>query len=441
MSPPRPVTAMTWAVALGAVGLSLAVLIPTHPNLGIVAAVAILVGGITFYDPTLVPVAAMPTLIVAQRVGGQSVNLSVADAVLFVAFWFALVFARRPFSSELRSLLWLSAVYQAGSLFTVLVNRYPQNGVEWLHAWLLVGGALVVGWAVGVSGRARAGFALYAAACSLVAVGTCVIAVKQLAAGNLSPIYPTWPFAMHKNFAGPLMAWAALVAFANPAWVRWPTWFSMSIFYLCLIGTLGTQSRQALVGLAVGMIIIAFRPGMGRRRAARVMLFSMAPAVVFVATAVQNDLSGENPFNSTADRLVGIDAGMAVWRMDPMFGAGLRWFTAGPLAPGFQPPNAIVETLSSVGVVGLISFVVLVLGAVVVTWRMDRQFGTLALAIVVTRIVQSQFDQFWVSSLVSVPFVLLGICVGAQAFAERTGGSIGDRPTAGESLQRSGSPG
>jgi len=160
------------------------------------------------------------------------------------------------------------------------------------------------------------------------------------------------------------------------------------------------------------------------------MLFSMTPALVFVAVAVQNDLSMENPFNSTADRLVGIGGGMDVWQEHPWFGAGLRWFSAGPLAPAFQPPNALVETLSSVGVIGLIGFIVMLFGGVLVTRTMDRRFGTLALAIVLTRIVQSQFDQFWVSSLVSIPFVLLGVCVGAQALvlaSEKDPSQGGDR--------------
>ncbi len=43
------------------------------------------------------------------------------------------------------------------TLFTVVANPYLLNAVEWFHAWLLVAGALVVGWAVGRAGYARAG--------------------------------------------------------------------------------------------------------------------------------------------------------------------------------------------------------------------------------------------------------------------------------------------
>jgi hypothetical protein len=52
---------------------------------------------------------------------------------------------------------------------------------------------------------------------------------------------------------------------------------------------------------------------------------------------------------------------------------------------------------------------------VVVLWRVDALFGTLALAATLSRIVQAQFDLFWVAAQVSVPFAIAGICLGALA--------------------------
>ncbi len=57
------------------------------------------------------------------------------------------------------------------------------------------------------------------------------------------------------------------------------------------------------------------------------------------------------------------------------------------------------------------------LGIVVVLWRVDPRFGSLALGVVLTRIVQAQFDLFWVAGQTSIPFVIAGICLGAQALA------------------------
>ena len=58
-------------------------------------------------------------------------------------------------------------------------------------------------------------------------------------------------------------------------------------------------------------------------------------------------------------------------------------------------------------------------GGLVVLLRMNPRYGTLAVAALGSRLVQSQFDLFWVSVQVSVPFVLVGICLGAESYFER----------------------
>ena len=62
-----------------------------------------------------------------------------------------------------------------------------------------------------------------------------------------------------------------------------------------------------------------------------------------------------------------------------------------------------------------------------VLWHVDPRFGTLAVAVVLCRLVQAQFDLFWVAAQVSIPFVIAGICLGAMAREERQPGkeSIG----------------
>ena len=109
--------------------------------------------GLTLADPTVIPLLAMPVLLVVVRVSAGGIALSVSDVVLFVAFWPAVVLGRRPYSPPMRSLLWLTAVYQACTLFTVVANPFTANAVEWFHAWFLTGGALIIGWALGRAGR------------------------------------------------------------------------------------------------------------------------------------------------------------------------------------------------------------------------------------------------------------------------------------------------
>lgn len=401
------------AAVLGIVGL----LVPQYTAFAVLGAMVVLVVGLTAYEPVALPILAMPALVVVERVGGAGVDLSLSDFALFAAFWAAVVFAPRPFSRPMRSLLWLSFAYQVGTLFTVIANQYQQNTIEWFHAWLSVGGALVVGWSIGRAGRARIGLTLFLLPCLGIAVLTCVIAAQQIAAGAMGPVYLTWPFGMHKNFIGCVLAFAALVAYARPWWVGWPRWFSYGSFWLCSLAVLAAQARQALVGLAIGLVLVTLRADPDRRRS-RLILLAAIPAVYFVVLAVQEQLSSDNEFNSANQRLTWYQQALEVWRGSPWLGVGLRWWVAGRTQYGFQPPNAELEVLSSAGLAGLAGFLILFVGGLVVLWRLDPRFGTLAFSILLMRFIQGQFDLFWVSVQVSVPFAIVGVCVGAEAYAK-----------------------
>ncbi|WP_284293571.1 hypothetical protein [Luteimicrobium album] len=71
--------------------------------------------------------------------------------------------------------------------------------------------------------------------------------------------------------------------------------------------------------------------------------------------------------------------------------------------------------LSSAGTIGLIGFLLLMIGSMVVLWRISPVYGTLGFAVIASRLVQGQLDLFWVSVQTSIPFVLAGVCVGALA--------------------------
>ncbi|MFV2144762.1 MULTISPECIES: O-antigen ligase family protein [Isoptericola] len=379
-----------------------------------IAALAVLVCGLLLHDPLSVPVVAMPAVVVVERFGSGGVDLTISDIVLFGAFWIALVFAPRPFSRPMRAMLWLNALYQVATLFTVVANPYQANTVEWFHAWLLISGALVVGWAVGRSGRARLGMALFMGACGVLAVATVVTWGRQVAAGDLGPVYPTWPFNMHKNFAGDVISFAAVVAYARPAWLGWPKRWALPLFWLCTLAVVASQSRQAMIGLAVALVILVLRPEPGRRRS-KLILLAVAIAAVYVLTLVSDQLESDNQHNSAYQRLTWYEQALSVWNQNPAFGVGLRWWTADRADYAFQPPNAELEVLTSAGTVGLVGFLVMFAGMIVVLWRVDRRYGSLALALVVSRLVQAQFDLFWVAIQTSIPFLVAGVCLGVQA--------------------------
>ena len=181
-------------------------------------AIALLVIGaaVTSNKPMAIALMAMPALFIVERVGLGGLELSVSDVVLAAAFGTAVLLGTRPYSRPMRQLLWLNLFYQFATLFTVIVNPYIENTVEWFHAWLLVSGSLVVGWALGRAGYARLALLLIVGTSCVIAVGTLLTGLLQYASGNFSAVYPAIPLPMHKNFAGTAMAFAAVVAYVNP---------------------------------------------------------------------------------------------------------------------------------------------------------------------------------------------------------------------------------
>ena len=53
-------------------------------------------------------------------------------------------------------------------------------------------------------------------------------------------------------------------------------------------------------------------------------------------------------------------------------------------------------------------------GSLVVLWRMEPTYGLICSTIILSRIVQGQLDLFWVAVQTSVPFLIVGICLGAH---------------------------
>ncbi|WP_194397260.1 O-antigen ligase family protein [Microbacterium atlanticum] len=412
--------AWRWVLMAAGAVVAVTVLLGQQSAMGLVTASAIaglvIAAALTPRVPLAVALMATPALFIPVRAGLGGADLSVSDVALAAAFGTAILLGHRPYSRPLRQILWLNLVYQFATLFTVIVNPYAANTVEWFHAWLLVSGAIIVGWALGRAGYARPALILMIGAACMIAVGTIVTGLIQFSRGDLGPVYPSWPVEMHKNFAGTVMAFAAVVAYANPQWLSLTRGWARAAFWLLCVGIVLTQSRQAALGLIVAVVVLALRRGAGGNRHSRLVLLLLAPAVWLIAVMVLDQVSSDNQFNSANTRLEWLRAMFAYWKEAPVFGHGLRYWYQGGWAD-FQPPQAEVEVAVSAGVVGLIGFIVMWLGILVILWRVDPVYGTLAFAVLLSRLVQSQFDLFWVAGQVSIPFVIAGICLGAQASA------------------------
>lgn len=408
-------------VALGAAALVAAVIavvlalaIPEHPELALGGAAALLLITLALINPVTLPILAMPSIVVVHRVGGAGVDLPLADIAVGLAFWPALLLSPRPFSPALRQLLWLNVIYQALTLFTVIANPYWANTIDWFHNWLLVSGALVVGWAVGHTGHARWGTWLFLTAVSLLAALAVLEAGVNYARGNFEPLYPSWPFPMHKNYFGSLMSFAALVLYAQPPWLRMPGWATFGLFGLCVVAMGASQSRQAIVGLAVGLFVLALR-GRAERRRGWLGAILGVPALIVVATLVRDQVAEGDEHNSFFQRLEWYSQSIDNWQSSPIFGLGLRYWTEGRGLHNFHPPQVFLEVLATTGVVGLVGLIIMFGGMLVTLWRLPGVTGTLALALLVARLVQGQLDIFWLSPTTSIPLLLIGVALGVLA--------------------------
>ena len=414
------VTAILITLAVGAV-------IPSRPEIALLVSMAALALGVTAVQPAAIPLAAMGVLIVVQRVRYGDLDVSLSDAALFTAFWPALVFARRGYSREMRVLLWLVVVFQMTTAFTVIANPYAANLFDWFHTFFLVGGALVVGWAVGREGYARAGFSLLMLTSGILAISTILQGLGQFAQQDFSAVYTSWPYPMHKNFVGTTLGSVAVIAYVHPRWIGWGKSASLSLFWLCTVAVLFSQSRQALLALGVTLIYIVVRRDPERSRS-KLVLTALPPAVALIAITVQQQIESGNRFNSVSQRVTWFEDSLNVWQSNHVFGAGLRWWYTDRFPVRIQPPNAELEVLSTAGVVGLLGFLALIVGTMITLSKLDPSYGTLAVAIVLNRFVQGQFDIFWVSVAGSLPFLVAGVCLGAQAFHELEKPPSGLRP-------------
>lgn len=408
----RRALAVVSGIAILALALGVGRIVPTQPMVALGVAGAVLALGLTVADSAIIPLLCLPLLLVGYRVGAAGVGLSVSDAALAIASAAALLFAPRPFSRPLRNLLWLSALYQFATLFTVIANPYWANAAEWVHAWMLVSGALVVGWTIGRRAHAKVGISLLLVTSMMLALITLGHAALQYWARDFGPVYLTWPYGMHKNFVGTVLGFAAVTVYVRPKWMGWGRTLAGVSFWLFAAALMATQSRQAIIGLGVAIFLVALRRDDIRR--SYLAVIAVVPALVFVATLVQDQVASGNQFNSVFQRLTWFEDTLAFWAQSPWLGHGLRfWYNSSAL--NFQPPNGELEVLASAGLVGLAGFLIMVVGILNVLWRVNPAYGTLAVAVLVSRLVQSQLDLFWIAVQTSVPFVLVGICLGVEA--------------------------
>lgn len=407
-------------VAVGAfavvIGVAIGVLSVRSSLLALVVGVVVLLAGVAASDATIIPVLAVPATLVLTRVGGA---FSVSDVVLAVASVVSLFALRGRGSAILRPLIWAGVFYLATAIPTQILNPYSANVIEWVHEVFLVLGSLIVGFVIGRADRARLALTLYVLGCC--GIGVVTIAVSLVTYLHTKTFQPVFLTDLNKNTIGGMLGAAAVIAFARPVWLRWSPGWSWLVVIISTLGVVAAQSRQGLVGEIVGILIVSIRarPQTGRR--VRIVWLAAIPGVAWVVSQLTSQLASDNQFNSAHQRVDWYAQSFQIWLKSPIFGVGMRWWYTDRFSgqyQSFQPPNAELEVLTTVGIFGLIGFLTLFAVACWYLWKMDPAYGTVGVAVVAMRFTQAQFDLYWVAGQASLLWIIAGICYGVKAHGD-----------------------
>lgn len=393
-----------------AVGAGIGVLSAGYVEFAIPVAITVLIIGLAAKDLSLIAALTAPATLIVARVGGV---LSVSDVVLAAATLFALLMLRGRGALDLQPLIWAGMSYLALALPTVILNPYAANAVEWVHEVFLVLGSMVVGFVTGRQGKASLSIGLYIVACCAIGLTAAFVAVVSF--GQTGTFQPVYLGDLHKNAIGGMLAVAAVIAYARPAWLGWNPRWTYAAAAVCTIGIIASQSRQGLVGALVGILIVSLRPLVRGRKRGKLIWLATVPVVAFILSQVNVQLASGDRFNSVYQRLTWFGQSVDIWLQSPVFGVGLRWWYTDKFKEGFQPPNAELEVLTTVGVVGLIGFFLMFASAAWLLAKMDPVYGTVGLAVLATRFTQAQFDLYWVAGQASLLWIVAGICYGVRA--------------------------
>ena len=370
--------------------------------------------------PVVLGAALLPFLTLGVSAGGAQVTAS--DALFALAFLGTLVClvlgpSWRDRGRDARALLLCGAAFAVWLVVVVLFHASTTVTLNSIQTYQLFLVPFVLG---AVALQPRAGRAVVA----VFVLGSVVLALMWIATGGEGS-----QLTGNKNPSGQMIANAMVLALAFA-----PTWTWRLILLVPLgAGLVFTQSRGALLGAGVGIVVVLLLRGLGSWRRT---LAAVVPLIILVAVGYRllpdEVLSRTTDFSSGAvgtsmGDLTAAQYSVALrdtfaeqgWQLvaaNPIFGVGPGNYVTG--TPGqdtytVDPHNLIIRTAADVGYPGLIAFVFLVIGTAVVAYRRRRvnPFVAVALAIQAAVIVHGFVDVYWVRGTPVLPWLLLGMAV------------------------------
>lgn len=378
-----------------------------------------------FVWPAAIMVSTFPASFATWRVGPAVIDMSAADLLAFLGAVASLPFV--PWHGKaFRAALLATAGYCAVVGVAAVAHPSPAALVEVVHRFVMVMGAVCIGAAVVRTGHVTAALR------SLVVVAA-VFSAAAVVDTLTHQFRPAYPLGVAKNAGGVLLTLTFLVIFFAEPHLNWSRKSTAPLGALILVGLAATQSRGAALALVVTLGIYFIRTswhGDARRLRKATPLFILIAIGLFVAGTISlqsenASLAGVNSkFTSVASRQETYKAAYnGVIKPHPIFGAGPKWFTK-PGALAGEPHNMLIDETASTGVIGLGAFLVFLW----VLFRLLNGGSTvlerLAWYALAARVVAAMVDIFWVAGPNTLPFLLVGLAIGAEA----TEGSVVRRP-------------
>jgi hypothetical protein len=379
-------------------------------SFAVLATVATLLLGIVARNVAVLAVAAVAGVWVINRAPG----LDVSYTDLLVAGTGALALTAgvgRMLHPAARIVLGSFAFFLGTLTITLAYNHQLRSDLEWFHRIALVAGAVLVGaWLV----RARLHHTALRALLA-VTVLMSLIAVADSAASDFAPAYP---FGYQKNFLGSVTATVLLVVLAAPREFQLPARWLQVAAVSAGAGLLASQSRGAMIAFAAGVLIWSFRrpvqPSRVYRRRAILLLLAAALGLA-AALSAKDQLQVEGgAINSVTQRVRTAHTTRQLWSEHPYTGVGLRYFKTPSYAEYPEPNDVVNEALAEAGVLGLLGFVVFVVGSLIGLGRLQGDLATAALCVVAARFVHGLLDIYWTGGTTSLPWIVAGMALATQ---------------------------
>jgi len=412
-----PVVRRALVVPVAAAQVVLAAWAAMNPRLVFSLLLLGITGAVAMVLPVPVLLAVAPSTFGYWRVGPAALDMSVADAMVVIGTLAALPYV--PWRNRaLRLMLVALAFYTAVMAVSVVASPSTAAAFEVAHRAVMVAGSLFIGAALATLGRARAALRVFLAACV-------VVALAAIAVGVSSGLEPAYPFGMHKNAVGALLASGLLVLVATRSTLGLGGMLTIGGGVTILAGLLASQSRGAALGLAAASAVYLFRHG-GQRwvRFAPVILvvsLAMLAFAILSFNAEQSSVQGTSAaqHSSYTTRISTYSYAIEhVWKPHVLFGSGPRWFML-PGAGAGVPHNLVIQELSETGIVGL-GGLTLLLGVMLARlWRMRTPLGDAGFLVLSERILDSMLGILWVAGTGTLPFLVVGLAVGDDELRRR----------------------